>query len=78
MSRSMINTITNVIGFNLKNTVTKVVETDGTIKLLKGGVRSTVSAVKPQPIVHKECNPKWFTNFNQTLLDKIKDYHKNN
>ena len=73
-----LNTITSVIGFNLKNTITKVIESDGTIRLLKGGIRSTECVFTPQPIVHKECNPKWFTNFNQALLDKIKDYHKNN
>lgn len=76
MSKDL-NTITNVIGFNLKNTITKVIENDGTVKLLKGGVSSTVSVFKPKPIIHKECNIRWFTNFNQTLLDKIKDYHKN-
>ena len=78
MSKNIINTITNVIGFNLKDTITEVITQDGTIKHLKGGIKSTVSVGIPQPIIHKECNPKWFTNFNQSLLDKIKDYHKNN
>lgn len=78
MRKNIINTITNVIGFNLKNTITEVVGEDGKIKHLKGGIRSTITAVIPQPIIHKECDLKWFTNFNQPLLDKIKDYHKNN
>jgi hypothetical protein len=70
------NLITSVIGFNLKNTVTEVIDENGEVKLLKGGIRSTVSEHEPQPIVHKECNIKWFTTFNQALLDKIRDHQK--
>lgn len=71
-------TIKTVMGFNLKDTVTETVDENGEVKLLRGGVKSTVCEVTPEPILHKECDPKWFTTFNQALLDKIKDYHKNN
>jgi hypothetical protein len=72
------NVITSVIGFNLKDTVTEVIDENGEVKLLKGGIRSTVSEHEPQPIMHKECNTKWFTTFNQRLLDKIRDHKYNN
>jgi len=78
MARDMSNVITTVIGFNLKDTVTEVLESDGSVKLLKGGVKRIVCEGVPQPIRSKECNPKWFTNFNQQLLDKIRDYHNLN
>ena len=35
MSKNIINTITNVIGFKLKNTITEVMGEDGKIKHLK-------------------------------------------
>ena len=76
--KNTLNIITNVIGFKLKDTITTIINPDGTIKMLKGGVRSTVRPINVEPISHKECNKKWFTNFNQDLLDKIVDYHKNN
>jgi hypothetical protein len=78
MNKKVINIITNVVGFNLKDTIIEVVEKDGSLKHLKGGISSTIHVSSPQMIEHKECNPNWFTNFNQSLLDKIKDYHKNN
>ena len=72
------NLITSVIGYKLKDTVTQVTEPDGQIKLLKGGIMTTVCECEPEPIVHKECNIKWFTTFNQPLLDKIRDHQKIN
>ena len=78
MSRNVYNVITSVIGFNLKDTVIEVVEENGEVKLLKGGIKSTVSEYEPQPIIHKECNTRWFTTFNHDLLNKIKDHHKIN
>lgn len=77
MDRGASNVITSVIGFRLKGIEIKVVEPNGEVKVLKGGIRSTVCDCEPQPIVHKQSGTKWFTNFNQQLLDKIRD-HKNN
>ena len=56
----------------------EIVEPDGTIRQYKGGVRCTCVPDVVEHILSKECNPKWFTNFNQALLDKLRDYHKNN
>jgi hypothetical protein len=78
MNRGVFNLITSVIGFNLKDTVTEVIEPNGEIKLLKGGIRSTVCECEPEPITHKECDVKWFTSFNQALLDKIRDHQNIN
>jgi hypothetical protein len=72
------NVITSVIGFKLKGIEITVVEPNGEVKVLKGGTRSTVCAVEPQPIIHKQSGNKWFTNFNQRLLDKIRDHKYNN
>jgi hypothetical protein len=74
MNNNSKDLITNVIGFKLKGITTEVKEPNGEIKLLKGGIRSTVCACKPEPIKHKETNTKWFTTFNQQLLDKIRDH----
>jgi len=74
MNRGKYNLMTSVIGFKLKGIVTEVKEPNGEIKLLKGGIKSTVCACEPEPIKHKECNTKWFTTFNQQLLDKIRDH----
>jgi hypothetical protein len=74
MNKSSRDLITSVIGFKLKGITTEVKEPNGEIKLLKGGIRSTVCACKPEPIKHKETNIKWFTTFNQQLLDKIRDH----
>jgi hypothetical protein len=78
MSRSSFNVFESVIGFEHKDVATVIVEDDGTIRHYKGGIRSTCTACETKQISPKECNPKWFTNFNQALLDKIRDYHKNN
>ena len=37
-NNNTLNIITNVIGFNLKNTTTTIVNPDGTIKLLNGKI----------------------------------------
>ena len=78
MSRSSFNVFESVIGFEHKDVATQIVEVDGTIRHYKGGIRSTCCAFETRQITSKECNPKWFTNFNQSLLDKIRDYHRNN
>ena len=78
MSRSDFKIFDSVIGFKHKNVATQIVESNGTIRNYVGGIRSTYCCGEREQITSKECNPKWFTNFNQALLDKIKDYHKNN
>lgn len=70
--------IKSVIGFEHKDVATEIVEVDGTIRLYKGGIRSTYKPKDVEYVITRECNTKWFTNFNQSLLDKIRDYHKNN
>jgi hypothetical protein len=70
--------IKSVIGFDFKDVPTEIVESDGTVRLYKGGIRSTCKPQDVEHVITRECNTKWFTNFNQSLLDKIKDYHKNN
>lgn len=77
MNRKVGNVISSVIGFKLKGIEIKVVEPGGELKTLKSGIRSTLCHCEPQPIMHKQGGTKWFTNFNQQLLDKIRD-HKNN
>ena len=78
MSRSDFKIFDSVIGFKHMDSETQVIESDGTVRMYKGGIRSTYCCDEQKQIVPKECNPKWFTNFNQALLDKIRDYHKNN
>jgi hypothetical protein len=78
MAREEFLLIKSVLGFEHKDAPTEIVESDGTVRLYKGGIRSTCKPLVVEHIVTKECNPKWFTNFNQALLDKLRDYHKNN
>jgi hypothetical protein len=70
--------IESVIGFKHRDIPIQIMENDGTTRQYIGGIRSTYCCGDVNRIIPKECNPKWFTNFNQKLLDKIKDYHKNN
>jgi hypothetical protein len=72
------NVIISVIGFKLKGIEIEVTEPNGEVKILKGGIRSTVCAVESQPIIHKQGSMQWFTNFNQRLLDKVRDHKYNN
>lgn len=78
MAREDCLLIKSVVGFEHRDVPTEIVEPDGTIRLYKGGIRSTCVPEVVEHILSKECNPKWFTNFNQALLDKLRDYHKNN
>jgi hypothetical protein len=78
MSRSDFKIFDSVMGFKHKDVATEIIEADGSIRHYKGGIRSTYKSGELAHITPKECNPKWFTNFNQALLDKIKDYHRNN
>ncbi len=74
----MDNLITSVIGFKLKGFKTLVLNDDNTQTTLVGGIRSSVYPNEICQPLHKEVNKKWFTNYNQKLVDKIKDYHNNN
>ena len=64
--------ITSVLGFNFK---ADLVDKDN--NPIPTGARSTIpndfAELKPRQI-----NKNWFTNFNQSLLDKIIDYKKHN
>ena len=78
MAREEFLLIKSVVGFDHMQDPIEIVESDGTIRQYKGGVRCTCVPDVVEHILSKECNPKWFTNFNQALLDKLRDYHKNN
>lgn len=78
MSRNNFLVFESVMGFEHKDVATEIIESDGTVRHYKGGIRSTYSVGDTKQVTPKECNPKWFTNFNQALLDKIRDYHRNN
>jgi hypothetical protein len=78
MDRSSCMIFKSVIGFKHKDVPTEIVESDGTVRLYKGGIKSTCMPAKVEHTIPKECNPKWFTNFNHDLLNKLRDYHKNN
>lgn len=73
--------IKTVIGFRLKNTITLIPQEDGSVKEYVGGIKSTYTpeeALDLNSIKTKHCDTKWFTNFNQKLLDKIRNYQKIN
>jgi hypothetical protein len=70
--------IKSVIGFKLKNVKTIITEDDGSTREYFGGVMSTYTPEFTEQIQPKFCDKKWFTNFNQELLDKIRDYQKLN
>ena len=64
--------ITSVLGFDLK---AEILDKDDNPILI--GARSTI----PDSISefkHRSIDKKWFTNYNQSLLDKISDYRKYN
>ena len=64
--------ITSVLGFDLK---AEILDKDDNPILI--GARSTI----PDSISefkHRSIDKKWFTNYNQDLLDKISDYRKYN
>ena len=64
--------IKSVLGFNLK---AEILDKDNNPILI--GARSTI----PDSISefkHRSIDKKWFTNYNQSLLDKISDYRKFN
>ena len=64
--------ITSVLGFNLK---AEILDKDSNPiqQVAKSVVPDTISEFK-----YRSTDKKWFTNFNQSLLDKIIDYKKYN
>ena len=66
--------INNVIGFNLKADIYNI---DGSI------ISTKVRTILPPTVTVerryiKDVNKKFFTNFNDTLLEKLKDYKRIN
>jgi len=64
--------IKSVLGFNLK---ADILDKDGNPILIgaKSTIPDSISEFK-----HRSIDKKWFTNYNQSLLDKISDYRKYN
>jgi hypothetical protein len=67
--------ITSVLGFNF-NTELK----DAEDKILPNGIKSTCYSYSDESpsIGTKLANRKWFTHYNQSLLDKIRDLRRLN
>lgn len=65
--------IKSVLGFNLK---ADILDKDNNPILI--GARSTIPDDFVEIIQNKTVDRKWFTNYNQDLLDKIADYRKYN
>ena len=67
----MDNTVINsVLGFNLKAEILD--KDDNPISIgVKSTIPNSISEFK-----HRSIDRKWFTNYNQDLLDKIIDYRK--
>ena len=66
--------ITSVIGFNFK---LDLVDNDG--NLIKTGARRIDCLSSETPNVGTKIGgEKWFTNFNEPLLSKIRDYRRRN
>lgn len=64
--------IKSVLGFNLK---ADILDKDDNPILIgaKSIIPDSISEFK-----HRSIDKKWFTNYNQSLLDKISDYRKYN
>jgi len=64
--------IKSVLGFNLK---ADILDKDDNPILIgaKSTIPDSISEFK-----HRSTDKKWFTNYNQSLLDKISDYRKYN
>jgi len=66
--------ITSVMGFDLKCNVK-----DENGELIKVGIGSTVNRYKNKlQLKNRIINKKFWTNFNEGLLNKILDYRRNN
>ena len=64
--------ISSVLGFNFK---ADLVDKDN--NPIPTGARSTIPNDFSE-FKHRSIDKKWFTNYNQDLLDKISDYRKYN
>lgn len=65
--------IKSVLGFDLK---AEILDKDNNPILT--GARSIIPEDFVEQIQNKTVDRKWFTNYNQGLLDKIADYRKYN
>ena len=65
--------IKSVLGFDLK---AEILDKDNNPILT--GAKSIIPEDFVEQIQNKTVNRKWFTNYNQGLLDKIADYKKYN
>lgn len=69
-----INVIDSVLGFNLK---TEIFDNEG--NPLKTGARVVTTTTTDAPNVGTKIGgERWFTNFNEQLLNKIRDYRRRN
>jgi hypothetical protein len=69
--------IGSVLGFDLSMEL--LLPEEG--KILRGGIRSSVYPTSDEDKVHisKDSDQtKWFTNYNHSLLEKIRDYQNRN
>lgn len=72
--------IDSVLGFDLSMELL-VPEEDGNYRVFTGGIRSTVTPDNIENRVHIGKNipcKSFFTNFNEGLLQKIRDYQRRN
>jgi hypothetical protein len=67
------NVIKSVLGFDLK---AEILDKDNNPILT--GAKSIMPEDFVEQIQNKTVDRKWFTNYNQSLLDKIADYRKYN
>lgn len=65
--------ISSVLGFDLK---AEIVDQDG--QAIKTGCRSCVSPRRKSKIKSRTLDKRFFTSFNEALLDKIRDMRNNN
>jgi len=72
------NVITSVLGFNFKAEV-KFTDENGVEKPISIGVRSMPYTGKEKAIVGTSLmSTSFFTNYNEKLLNKIRDYQRQN
>jgi hypothetical protein len=64
--------ITSVLGFNLKADIVDLND-----NLLPTGIKSTYFPDNIEPVQPKMVNKRWFTSFNDALLNKIRDARSN-
>lgn len=74
MSNVKVIEMQSVLGFTFN---TELTDTSG--EVVRAGIRKTCIACKDQQarIGTKLATKKWFTHYNQALLDKIRDMRRN-